>query len=70
MEIGKDTKGKQRLIITDADGNDEKNDDERASTLGEGCDYEVPAAPEIEVKSDELDLEACVSKILDYLEDT
>jgi len=37
---------------------------------GIDSDYEVPAAPEIEVKSDELDLEACVSKILDYLEDT
>jgi len=36
---------------------------------GIDSDYEVPAAPEIEVKSDELDLEACVSKILDYLED-
>ena len=37
---------------------------------GIDSDYEIPMNPEIEVKSDELDLEACVSKILDYLEDT
>ncbi|MDC0214515.1 sulfate adenylyltransferase subunit CysN [Gammaproteobacteria bacterium] len=37
---------------------------------GIDSDYEVPLTPDIEVNTDQLDLEACVSKILGYLEDT
>ena len=37
---------------------------------GIDSDYEVPLTPDIEVNTGQLDLEACVSKILGYLEDT
>ena len=37
---------------------------------GIDSDYEVPLTPEIEVNTNELDLEACVAKILDYLDET
>ena len=37
---------------------------------GIDSDYEVPLMPDIEVNTEQLDLEACVSKILGYLEDT
>ena len=37
---------------------------------GIDSDYEEPISPEIEVNTDDLDLDECVSKILGYMEET